>query len=451
MASSAMAVGTPFAVTMRILRNVTMAEDLIAAWPTLKAKSLSSPPGLTEAERRMVLDLPDDDIESANIAAATNLSRDQLLEKAVSHREDLTTEEIAVLRNRFWTPRTRDESKAYLNGKKEISLEARKEVIEVHERLAPLEAAAFSNAAREFESRDRAASNTKKATTANGLLPFAKKWIQGLYERGLPSWGYICLYDAAAQRLDPARLDDFGSRLGGFFEDALKFSGAKGIIGEKWQLLSFNAPVTGFAPLTNGSPDGEDNAHTSDATNYQRATALRVAFKSIMADPDEYQESHGVHLPYWGKTFTRNMKDGIAGSGLLTNTFLVIDPVCIDLVLSQSPFYDDLRVLAFEADFPVEGHEYVEGYQGFTWVRLDQLVYNFYELRMARTGATRMEEIWEASQGSRNQAFVSMKPGEDNFTGSRRMAGFTRDSVLGKDFYAMQDAKRDQGGSLVQS
>ena len=451
MASSITAAGPPFAVTMRILRSVTMAEDLIAAWPTLTAKSLSSPPGLTEAERRIVLDLPDDDTESANIAAATNLSPDQLLEKAVSHREDLTTEEIAILKNRFWTPRTREESKAYLKGKKELSKEARKEVIEVRERLAPLKAAAFSNAAREFESRDRATSNVKKATAANRSLPFAKEWIQGLYERGQPAWGYICLYDAAAQRLNPARLDDFGSRLGGFFDDALKFNGSKDIIGEKWQLLSFNAPVSGFAPLTNRSPDDEDNVPTSDATNYQRATVLREAFKSIMADPDEYQESDGVQVPYWGKTFTRNVKDGVAGSGLLTNTFLVIDPVCIDLVLSQSPFYDDLRVLAFEADFPIEGHEYVEGYQGFTWVRLDQLVYNFYELRIARTEVAGMQGIWEASQRSRNQAFVSMKPGEDHFTGSRRMAGFTRDSVLGKDFYAMQDAKRNQGDMLVQS
>ncbi|KAK0102682.1 hypothetical protein ONS95_006284 [Cadophora gregata] len=385
MASSETAEMPTYVVTMRTLRNVTTAEDLIAAWPTLKAKALSSPPGVTEAERRMLLDLPDEDVESANIAIATNLSRDQLLEKAISHHEDLTSEEVAVLKNKFWTPRTREESKVYLKARKWISLEAIEEDCVLCQHLGPLEMAAFSIAMHEFWSRDRAAYNAKKAIIANGALPFAKKWIQDLYEQGKP-------------------------------------------IGVMWLL-------PGCVKVQR--PDNEDNVSTDDETNYQRAAALRKAFKSIVDDPDEYQESDGVHPPYCGKTFTGNMKNGIAGSGLLTNTFLVIDPPCIDLVLSQSPFYDDLRVLVIEADFPVKGHEYVEGYEGFTWVRLDQLVYNFYELRMVRNGSTGMDEIWEAAQRSRNQAFVSMEAGEDHFTGSRRMAGFTRDSVLGKDFYPM--------------
>ncbi|KAK0104337.1 hypothetical protein ONS96_005422 [Cadophora gregata f. sp. sojae] len=405
---------------MRTLRNVTTAEDLIAAWPTLKAKALSSPPGVTEAERRMLLDLPDEDVESANIAIATNLSRDQLLEKAISHHEDLTSEEVAVLKNKFWTPRTREESKVYLKARKWISLEAIEEDCVLCQHLGPLEMAAFSIAMHEFWSRDRAAYNAKKAIIANGALPFAKKWIQDLYEQGKPIG---VMYVSTILLLNNLILHNLTT--------------LAGIIDEKWQLLSFNAPINCFAPSTNGSPDNEDNVSTDDETNYQRAAALRKAFKSIVDDPDEYQESDGVHPPYCGKTFTGNMKNGIAGSGLLTNTFLVIDPPCIDLVLSQSPFYDDLRVLVIEADFPVKGHEYVEGYEGFTWVRLDQLVYNFYELRMVRNGSTGMDEIWEAAQRSRNQAFVSMEAGEDHFTGSRRMAGFTRDSVLGKDFYPM--------------
>ncbi|KAH7310300.1 hypothetical protein BKA65DRAFT_165403 [Rhexocercosporidium sp. MPI-PUGE-AT-0058] len=435
MASSMAAIEPLLATTMRVLREVTIAEDLIAAWPSLREKALSSPLAITDIERRLLLDLPDKDVEISNINAATNLSREQLIEKASSHCEELTSAELVVLKNRFWTPKTSKESSRHAKAMCAASAEeALREIMEVGASLSSGEDTAFQIGAREFWKRQRATNNEKRSAAAEIALLSAKDWIQHVYREGKSAWGFVCLYDAASQRLDPARLDDFRSELGGFFRDALNYNGSKDIIDTKWQRLSFNAPETGFAPPADEHP-------MKDLSNYQGGTVLRKAFHEIMADPQEYQKREDVSTPCWGETVRQDIN--IAESGFLTNTFLVIDPVCIELVLSRRPWYDELRVLAFEADFPVKGREYVEGYQGFTWVRLDQLVYNFYELRLLRAEEIKMDQIWKVAQESRNQAFVSMDPGESFFTLSRRMGGFTRDSVLGKDWYAARDAKQE--------
>jgi len=104
------------ASSIRVSRNLITAHDFIAAYPSLKQKFLSSPSTLTDSERRLILDLPDKDMEASTIAAISNLSREQLIEKALSDRTSLTQEEVVLLKNRFWTPKTRTESKASWNA-----------------------------------------------------------------------------------------------------------------------------------------------------------------------------------------------------------------------------------------------------------------------------------------------------------------------------------------------
>jgi hypothetical protein len=99
MTSPTAAVEPMLASSMRVLRNITTTEDLIAAWPSLQQKSQTSPPTLTDSERRLFLDLPDEDMETSNISAVTSLSREQLIEKAVSDCEHLTQEEAVLLRD----------------------------------------------------------------------------------------------------------------------------------------------------------------------------------------------------------------------------------------------------------------------------------------------------------------------------------------------------------------
>lgn len=431
--ASSDAVEPLLASSMRVLRNVTPLEEFIAAWPILKQKSLSSPPTLTESERRLLLDLPPKELETANLHAATILSRDQLIEKAISSRELLTQEELDLLQHGFWTKRTTNENQIFLDSIMKSSPEGQQEFLGGLDGPLAYERPAIKIAGMESVRRKRAADKQSQRDAANLVLPDAKEWIQHLYQQDKTNWGFICLYDAAIQQFSPQRLDDFECTKDGFFRYTLMYNGSKDIIDTKWAWLHYNAPNTVLAPSTK----------FSEGNDYPDGAILRKAFQEILKDPQGYQNRPDVTPT----DTTGHLKDGIAAAGFLTNTFLLIDPTCVESILEDgaqpaSLFWDNMRVLAFEADFPIPGRQYEEGYQGFTWVRLDQLIYNFYELRLMKAEEVGMDKIWKAAQHSRHQAFVSMDSEEaSSHTNSCGLWGFTRDSVIGKRWYATKDAK----------
>ncbi|KAF7958005.1 hypothetical protein EAE96_003572 [Botrytis aclada] len=424
------------ASSMRVLRNQTRLQDLIAAYPSLKEKSLSSPSSLTESERRVFLDLPDPETESANISAATSLSRAELIEKAVANRGGLADAEVLILKDRFWTSPTQEENSRIIDGFLDLSEEAGDEFFDTK---APVylqnEEEAFNIGIHEFWGREKAVRNNQLNDTLNASLPYAPEWIKQIHREGKKHWGFVCFYDAAARNLDAERLGEFQFSLSNFFEHALRFNGSKDIINAKWRYMTFNAPSTAFAH-TAISMQNED--HSSGNADEDAGFQLRKAFGEILEDTEKYQRREDV-IPT--NEYTGDLEDGIAGSGFLTNTFLVFDPVCIDLVVESGYFYDNMRVLAFEAEFPVPGRIYLEGYQGYTWVRLDQLVYFFYELRMKYELG--MDKMWEAAQKSQNSAFVSMDPEEAlNWSRSNHQTTFTSDSILGKRRYIIREAQK---------
>ncbi|KAF7868879.1 uncharacterized protein EAF02_009615 [Botrytis sinoallii] len=423
MASSATEIEPLLASSMRALRNQTTLQDLIAAYPSLKEKSLSSPSSLTELERRVFLDLPDPEIESANISAATNISRAELIEKAVTNRGSLTDAEVLVLKDRFWASPTQEENSRITDGFMDLSEEAGDDFFDAK---APAylenEEEAFNIGIHEFWGREKAVRNYQLNDVLNAALPYAPEWIKQLYKEEKQQWGFICFYDAAAQTIDAERLEEFQFALGSFFEHALRFNGSKDIINAKWKYMTFNAPATAFAH-TATSMQTEDH---SGGITFQD-----VGSQEILEDPEKYQRREDIIST---TEYTGDLEDGIAGSGFLTNTFLVFDPVCIDLVVESGYFYDNMRVLAFEAEFPVPGRTYVEGYQ-------DQLVYYFYELRMKNEPG--MDKIWEAAQKSQNSAFVVMDPEEAlNWSRSNHQTAFTSDSILGKRCYIIREAQQ---------
>ncbi|KAF7916853.1 hypothetical protein EAE99_009478 [Botrytis elliptica] len=422
MASSATEIEPLLASSMRVLRNQTTLQDLIAAYPSLKEKSLSSPSSLTELERRVFLDLPDPEIESANISAATNLSRAELIEKAVTNRGSLTDAEVLVLKDRFWTSPTQEENLRITDGFMDLTyLENEEE--------------AFKIGIHEFWGREKAVRNYQLNDVLNAALPYAPEWIKQLHKEGKQQWGFVCFYDAAAQTIDVERLEEFQFALGSFFEHALRFNGSKDIINAKWKYMTFNAPATAFAHTATSM---QTEGHSGGITFQDVGSQFRNAFREILEDPEKYQRREDIIST---TEYTGDLEDGIAGSGFLTNTFLVFDPVCIDLVVESGYFYDNMRVLAFEAEFPVPGRTCVEGYQGYTWVRLDQLVYYFYELRMKNELG--IDKIWEAAQKSQNSAFVSMDPEEAlNWSRSNHQTAFTSDSILGKRRYIIREAQQ---------
>ncbi|KAL3425408.1 hypothetical protein PVAG01_02199 [Phlyctema vagabunda] len=205
------------AISRRVLRNVTSHQDLIAIYPSLEQKCLQSPSTLTDSERRQLLDFPDVDMETANISAVTNLSRAQLIEKAVSDCENLTSEEALILKNRFWTPSSSQERSRIANGYSQVSKEVFKEFDTSRKpAYAPNEWEALATGGRELRRRSKAVRDDEMRVKAEAALPAAPSWIQNLYRQGKPGWGFVYFYDGAAQKLGLERLEEFSAHLGAF-------------------------------------------------------------------------------------------------------------------------------------------------------------------------------------------------------------------------------------------
>lgn len=98
-----------FGKTKRVLRNQSNLQDLIAAYPSLKEKCLSAPFTLSDLERRMLLDLPDEEMETANLESVTDILQSELIAKAVADPVSLTEKEAVLLRDHFWGPGPADE------------------------------------------------------------------------------------------------------------------------------------------------------------------------------------------------------------------------------------------------------------------------------------------------------------------------------------------------------
>ncbi|TGO11210.1 hypothetical protein BTUL_0115g00290 [Botrytis tulipae] len=346
---------------MRVLRNHNTLEELIAAYPSLEEKCLSCPSALTDEERRVFLDLPDLDMETANIRAATALSREELIEKAVKDPSSLTQEEKLLLLARFWTPKTDAERKVtweLLCKTEEIIMgeEGAAFYASRNPAFLPNELKSFHAGSREWYGWLTCARKMQANAMAEAAPPDAPEWIRRLYREGKDLWGRT--------------------------------------------------------------------------------------FREILQDPLQYEQR--VDVPprtlFGGQRRFDLYKDGLASSGINTNTFLVFDRICMASVLESGGLIESMRIRAFEADYPVPGKTYVEGYQGYTWVRLDQLVYNFYELRSMKAEKVGMDEILQAAQQSRNAAFVSLDTKEaGNWTPSNPMGGLFPDSVLGKRRYANKE------------
>ncbi len=109
--------------------------------------------------------------------------------------------------------------------------------------------------------------------------------------------------------------------------------------------------------------DGAYN-HTSDSYGVD----VRGKFHDLCAEstPPKLDLTH--HLP-----------TGIT-QRMLINTCLWFRPTSIEFVLYQSRTFDDMRILAFEADYPVPGCTYPDDYHGYLWewVRLQQICFNFF-------------------------------------------------------------------------
>lgn len=405
----------------RVLRGKNTLQELIEAFPTLEEKANASPPTLSDHERRQLYDLPSAADEAATIQRVSSRSRDELTSLVLSSPSDLSAPELDLLKHSFWAPPTRAEisarSHAALNRTRNPESHAR--ICAARDAALLPQQLQITAAAWREETRRCHALRDEKQRRWGGADPFdIPAWIPSLEQRikdspTINTWGYIALYTAEAQALSPQTLDDFAARWEGFFLNTMQHNGCyRHLLDQSWKLFTFNAPLTASSSLSLGA-------------SAEHAELLQ-AFQALAAGGHDY---HGPPGP------DPRAPPVVLGEsrGFLTNTFLVIDPTCINSVIRNNfgGFVDDMRILAFEAAYPEPGRTYEAGYEGWMWVRLEQLVDGFYEARM--NDSPRMDVLWKAAQGSRHKAFASLDPDEARIFSSTLFGGPPADnSILGK-------------------
>jgi hypothetical protein len=376
----------------RVLRGHDTPQHLIEAFPALEAKALGSASTLTDLERRQLLDLPDADEEAVNIRQTTSRSRAELLSAAFSPAV-LSDDELALVGRRLWSPRSLQEGGAKLKILCDTPLDEATGDRIFRARAAaelPNEAQSFSLAFRELQRREQQRRDEEQSRWGGANQPVIPAWMDSLSrrfkeERGLNTWGFIALIDAEAQTISAERLDSFSRRFQFILGHAMRRNGAYAkLLNRTWKLFRFKTPTTVYVSLEPGADHSE----------------LRKAFRSLLDRDEAYSGPPGPDPRSPAEILQKRR-------GFLTNTFLVINKTCIDSVLDQ-PFLDDMRILAFEADFPQPNRTYIEGYQGWTWVRFEQLVYRFYGACLNENLG--MDEIWKAAQGSKHGAFAALDP-----------------------------------------
>ncbi|KUJ19025.1 uncharacterized protein LY89DRAFT_510913 [Mollisia scopiformis] len=408
--------GEPFLASyLRVLRGIDSLPDLVELFPTLEQKVLAAPSTLSEHERRQLLDLADAQDEVANLQQVSSRARAELLSSVLSSPEILTDDEIELVKNRFWSPPTLNEVQQIFNGSLNRIQDFVDRIFAVREAVyLPNESRAFTLASIEFTRREKQRRDEKQSKLGGPNPPAIPAWMNSLSQRFseekmLKTWGYIALLDSEAQTMSADRRDLFMSKTQAIFTQTMLNNGARSkLLNKTWKISFINAPSTVSASL-------EPNADNSE---------LRDAFRTLLDPNKEYNAPQGPD-PRSPHDILQKRK------GYLSNTFLVINKTCIDSVLASPGYSDDMRILAFEADFPQPGRTYVEGYQGWTWVRLEQLVDAFYGARMDEELG--MDEIWKAAERSKNEVFASLDAEEAGiWTTSTSMTGPLPGSILGK-------------------
>lgn len=129
---------------MRVKRGIETAQDLVAAFPALEEAALASAadgvgPGLSEQDRRRLLDYPDAEEEAANIRRLSSRTRADLLSTVASRAAELTDAEIELLRPKFWADVTLQEMGRQLDGSLYTEPSVRRRVQQAQAAAAPLE------------------------------------------------------------------------------------------------------------------------------------------------------------------------------------------------------------------------------------------------------------------------------------------------------------------------
>ncbi|ETS75473.1 hypothetical protein PFICI_12417 [Pestalotiopsis fici W106-1] len=419
---------------MRVQRQVDDADSLIARYPELERLALSNPAAISDRDRRRLLDIPDQDVENTNLAAVTQLSKAQLLERAAKSPNALTDAEIDLLMGRYWRNVSSKEALAGDRAREAMDLGthaySRGQWEDLTKRLTmarePLyeqnELEAFQNAPKEWTWRMTADTRAREAKEIESAMRNAAPWIQRLWTEDLKDrpearWGYAIFRDPAIKAEKGEELyENYLCREDGVLVWARWALRCGSVIESRFQRQRLEWPVdlpSMGQTATEGTPDINTTKIFTVKLPPQRPCSpalldtfqrLREAFHSARAAPRKSSRQHGPGI----------------NDNLLSNVFLVVDQDAANSIISRwTPSVDDMWVWAVDPDFAPdsasssgEAEGKTEGYQGYLRVRIQQLVKNFYEARRWHADKISMQTLWEAAQVSRNQLFVSINEEE---------------------------------------
>lgn len=201
---------------VRVQRGLSDPSHILALFERLENDNENV--GLTEAERQAILDFPNPDALAANLASSTLLSRQAILERAVSSPEQLTSGELRLLDHRYWRDKTIPEMRVLAGVAETLDgpclvpgCYSERLFSKIEQLRAPYyetnEASALANARKETKRRRRASHERREEeklqrTLASSQCPHWAKRL--LREQGLEkSWGFARFVDpTVAERYD---------------------------------------------------------------------------------------------------------------------------------------------------------------------------------------------------------------------------------------------------------
>jgi len=415
-----------------VLRQTNDPDDIKNNFTALLDGS-SDGTAISAHDRLGVLDFPDTAMQEANVAASTNLPRAELVKRAASCPSELSTQEITLLKQRFWLDLTKAETDARAAAERALAVteEHWQRVTDQLKKARAMlydddEEAALSNAWTEEWRRRMVARKQLRKQQAESRLATAQPWVKRLWDEdhAEKNWGYAVYRDPEAFN------EGYEVRRDATLRQAQGRAGCGGPIGNKWRLQYLDwpgDPKVSQTPLHNSANQDSELVETHiepgrpklfsgpfDPPDLYTASQLQERFQALrqhfIATRDHDSASQGTASD--SQTSPGGLQDGI-----LRNCFLVIDQQCVNCLLDERAHPDDAWVYAIDPDYQqpadtISDDTQANEYRGYMRVRVDQLVNNFFDARKYHEDEYPMQMLWQAAQPSRLQAFVSVKEAE---------------------------------------
>ena len=256
----------------------------------------------------------------------------------------------------------------------------------------------------------------KAASLCPGSRPWVEQWFsQHVVPQTHQAWGYMIFTDKEAKEhidsLEPTytRSRPFEDAFYNATSEALNYIHAPGDVSHSFHLEWKDAPEI----LSVAKQDTSDLVRSD--TKYMHLEWPQNA---------EVDDDAVAHL----RRISLSARKGGLTTSTLKNVFLAVDSTCVNSCIRRWSmpskhnreamsnhtgiiWRDNMRVLAVDPDYPQPNQTYPGGYRGYLWVRIQQLVDKFFEMRMFHPEVG-LEQLWLAARNSRNDAFASMQPEE---------------------------------------